>query len=161
MKTTWIPGPRSFRLGKPRRLSLAETGTTHAISYLTKPSDCVQESGPGREWSDKPPVVASAAIIRLCEQVCMQALLAVTPCGHCSLGNGQQFEHSGPVVIGAEIRLTARCVKAQGSYSRWQVTVLDAHGRIGAGWMAFVIVSKAAFESRSVAPKYAALVRPR
>ena len=142
---------------RPRNRPLAHRGALHTMSYITQPTDCVQRAGIGLEWSDKPPVVASTAVIRLCEQACMQALLPVMPQGHYSLGCGQQLDHTGPIVIGAEIRIAARCVRARAFYSRWQVTVQDAHGTVGTGWMDFVVVGKVAFEARRVAPKYAAL----
>jgi len=143
-----------------RRPMVARRGTVHVMRYLTRRSDSVQDVGPGREWSDKPPVVASFAVIRLCEQVCMTALLDTMPGGHCSLGSVQQLVHCGPIAIGAEIEITVRCTRSRGRHSRWQVTVRDAHEVVGRGWMEFVVVDRPRFEERRLTPKRALLKYP-
>ncbi|GAA1978346.1 thioesterase family protein [Amycolatopsis minnesotensis] len=146
-------------LGRRRSGSaaVARVGETRSTRYTTQPADCVQLGGPGPEWTDKPPVVASYVLIRLCEQYCMTVLLEDMPHGHCSLGSGQHFDHRGPIAVGAEIETTVRCVAAEDLRSKWEVTVRDAQDVVGAGWMAFALVDKARFEARHVTPKYATL----
>ncbi|GHF80987.1 putative thioesterase [Amycolatopsis bartoniae] len=142
----------------PRRPALAQVGTVRQSRYVTQAADCVQQGGPGREWSDKPPVVASYVLVKLCEQYCMVALLENMPEGYCSVGSGQLLNHRAPVVIGAEVTFTVRCTEARGSYSKWEVVVEDSHGVVGDGWMAFAVVHKADFEARRIAPKHAAVI---
>ncbi|MFD9959716.1 hotdog domain-containing protein [Amycolatopsis sp. NPDC058986] len=134
-------------------------GETRSARYVTQPGDCVRLGGPGPEWTDKPPVVASYVLIRLCEQYCMAVLLETMPRGYCSVGSGQHLNHRGPIAIGAEIETTVRCAEAAGLRSRWDVTVRDAHSVVGEGWMTFALVEKAGFEARHVAPKYDMLTR--
>ncbi|MQY18542.1 thioesterase family protein [Nocardia macrotermitis] len=146
--------PNSFRRS---RNTLARVGDAREASYRTAAQDCVQVAGPGPEWSNKPPVVASYAVIRLCEELCMVALLETMPEGFCSLGTRQHLGHLGPIAVGSEITITARCVRARGRFSSWQVTVRDSHETVGEGRMDFVAVHRPHYEARRLAPKHAAL----
>jgi predicted thioesterase len=137
--------------------TFAQPGTVRDATYRTGPQDCVQTVGPGPEWSNKPAVVASCAVIRLCEELCMIALLDTMPEGYCSLGTRQHLGHLGPIAIGAEIAITARCVRARGRYSSWEVTVRDSHEVVGQGRMDFVAVHRPRYEAHRLAPKRAAL----
>lgn len=147
--------PRSIR--GPRTAPLVRRGVLRDARYRTRPEDCVQIAGPGPEWSNKPPVIASYAVIRLCEELCMVALLDAMPEGYCSLGTRQHLGHLGPIPVGAEIIITVRCVRARGTYSSWQVTVRDSHEVVGEGRMDFVAVHRPRYEAHRLAPKRAAL----
>ncbi|MFE0019836.1 thioesterase family protein [Amycolatopsis sp. NPDC059021] len=149
-----VDGRRVFGPGE-----LVRVGETRCVRYVTQPGDCVRLGGPGPEWTDKPPVVASYVLIRLCEQYCMAVLLETMPRGYCSVGSGQHLKHRGPIAIGAEIETTVRCAEAAGLRSRWEFTVRDPHSVVGEGWMTFAVVEKAGFEARHVTPKYAMLTR--
>lgn len=151
---------RLYRVGvrlRSRRTDIPPLGATYVGRYVTGAEDCVHKAGSGREWSDKPPVVASCAIIRICEELCMIALQQKMPEGHCSLGTRQQLDHLGPVAVGAEIEITARCTRGRGRYSSWQIVVRDAHEIVGQGCMDFVIVHRPGYEARRLGPKHAAL----
>jgi predicted thioesterase len=132
-------------------------GDTRVMQYLTSPADCVQTTGVGREWSDKPPVVASCVLVRLSEQVCMQALLESMPDEHCSLGVLQQLQHHAPAVVGAEIVLTAHLTRVHGRHTSWHVTIEDRHETIASGRMDFVTVHRPSYESRRLAAKHLAI----
>lgn len=148
--------PNGFRRSRSTP-TLARVGDERAVGYRTGPQDCVQAAGPGPEWSNKPPVVASYAVIRLCEELCMVALLETMPEGFCSLGTRQHLGHLGPIAVGAEITITARCVRARGRFSSWRVTVRDSHEVVGEGRMDFVAVHRPHYEARRLEPKRAAL----
>jgi predicted thioesterase len=157
-RTVDIDEVAARRPGEATAVDATQVGATYVVRYVTEPDDCVREAGSGREWSDKPPVVASCAIIRLCEEVCMQALLQEgVPDYHCSLGVRQELEHLGPVAVGAEIEITARCIRAKGRYSSWHIVIRDAHEIVGQGHMDFVIVHRSSYEARRLAPKHAGL----
>ena len=141
-------------IGRP---AVARRGTRRAARYTTGPGDCVRSAGTGPEWSDKPEVVASCAIIRCCEELCMTALLDMIPDEFCSLGVRQDLGHLGPIAVGAEISITARCVRARGRYSSWEVVVRDSHEIVGSGRMDFVAVHRPRYEARRLEPKRAAL----
>jgi predicted thioesterase len=140
-----------------RRTDATRPATTYVGRYVTGTDDCVHKAGSGREWSEKPPVVASCAIIRICEELCMIALQDSMPEGYCSLGVRQQLDHLGPVAVGAEIEITAKCTHIQGRYSSWQIIIRDAHEIVGQGCMDFVIVHRPDYEARRLSPKHAAL----
>ncbi|MFF3574269.1 thioesterase family protein [Nocardia jiangxiensis] len=152
----WRLSPNGFRRSR-NTPTLARVGDERDASYSTGPQDCVQAAGPGPEWSNKPPVVASYAVIRLCEELCMVALLETMPEGFCSLGTRQHLGHLGPIAVGAQITITARCVRARGRFSSWQVTVRDSHETVGEGRMDFVAVHRPHYEARRLEPKRAAL----
>lgn len=140
-----------------RRADVAPTGTTYVRRYVTAVEDCVHNAGSGREWVSKPPVTASCAIIRICEEVCMIALQQYMPQDYCSLGVRQQLDHLGPVPIGAEIVLTAQCTNGRGRYSSWHIVIRDAQEIVAEGRMDFVVVHRPDYEARRLLPKQAAL----
>lgn len=151
---------RLYRIGirlRSRRTDVSHPGATYVGRYVTGAEDCVHKAGFGPQWSDKPPVVASCAIIRICEELCMIALQQGMPEGHCSLGIRQQLDHLGPVAVGAEIEITARCTRGRGRYSSWHIVVRDAHEIVGQGCMDFVVVHRPGYEARRLRPKHAAL----
>jgi predicted thioesterase len=132
---------------------IVRRGTSRVVRYRTLPTDSVRDVAPGREWWDKPPVVSSVAVIRQCEELCMTALLEVIPDGHCSLGTGQQLDHCGPIAVGSEVEIQARCTRSRGRQSSWWVTVRDTHEVVGKGRFDFVIVDRSRFEERRLTPK--------
>jgi predicted thioesterase len=140
-----------------RRTDVTHPGTTYVGRYVTAAEDCVRKAGSGREWSDKPPVVASCAIIRRCEELFMIALQQGMLERHCSLGIRQQLDHLGPVAVGAEIEITARCIRGRGRYSSWHIIVRDADEIVGQGRMDFVVVHRSRYEARRLNPTRAAL----
>ncbi|MBO0882851.1 MAG: hypothetical protein J2P17_21455 [Mycobacterium sp.] len=137
--------------------SVARCGTEITARHRTGPDDCVHSAGSGAQWADKPPVIASYAVIRWCEELCMIALLDAMPEGYCSLGVEQRLSHLGPIAVGSEIVITARCVRARGRFSRWEVVVRDCHELVGQGHMDFVAVYRTRYEQRRLSPKYRAL----
>ncbi|KAA8881854.1 hypothetical protein F3087_39975 [Nocardia colli] len=145
---------RSRRIGvRRRRPTIARRGTWRVYRYHTVPDDSVHSAGPGPIWTDKPPVVASFAVIRRCEELCMAALHEAIPEGHCALGIHQRLNHIGPIAVGAEIEISARCTAARGTYSSWSVIVRDAHEVVGEGRMDFVVVYRPHFEAHRLAHK--------
>jgi predicted thioesterase len=144
-------------ISAPTQLSPKDTAV---MRYITRPEDCVQTAGVGREWSDKPAVVASCVLVRLCEQVCMRALLESMPDGYCSLGVQQQLHHHAPVVVGAEIVLTAHLTGLRDHHTSWHVTVEDRHETVASGRMDFVDVHRTRYETRRLTAKYKYLTIP-
>lgn len=140
--------------------TIARRGTERVASYITRAGDCVQTVGPGPEWFNKPPIVASCAAIRLCEELCMVALLETMPDGYCSLGTRQHLDHLAPIAVGAEIEISARCTDAHGRFSSWQVAIRDAHEIVGRGVMDFVAVDRVHYEAHRLAPKRAEITMP-
>lgn len=151
--------------GRPRRIdsnqlarpTFAQLGDQRSVRYVTRPEDCVRGAGTGREWSEKPAVIASCAVIRLCEEVCMAALLENISEGFSSLGTRQVLDHLGPIAVGAEIEISARCRRVDGSYSSWDVTVADDFEIVGKGCMDFVVVHRLRFEAKRLDRKYLAI----
>ncbi|MBO0853255.1 MAG: hypothetical protein J2P18_05745 [Nocardia sp.] len=148
------PSPRTA--GDSQTSVLARCGTERTARYLTGANDCVHAAGSGRQWAYKPPVIASYAVIRWCEELCMIALLDTMPQGYCSLGVQQRLRHLGPIAVGAEIEITARCVRVGGRFSRWEVVVRDRHELVGHGHMDFVAVDRTRYEQQRLAPKSSA-----
>ena len=87
----------------------------------------------------------------------MAALQGSMPESHCSLGVRQQLDHLGPVAVGAEIEITARCTRGRGRYSSWEIVIRDAHEVVGEGRMDFVVVHRPDYEAQRLGPKHAAL----
>jgi acyl-CoA thioesterase FadM len=72
----------------------------------------------------------------------------------CSLGVQQQLHHHAPVVVGAEIVLTAHLTCLRDHHTSWHVTVEDRHETVASGHMDFVNVHRTRYETRRLAAKY-------
>ncbi|WIX79188.1 hypothetical protein QRX50_49060 [Amycolatopsis carbonis] len=112
------------------RVDRFEDHLTDDLSHAAVHLEQVVDSLPGILFplERKPDVMASARLLELVEMPCMDALREhIAPHGS-TLGTRQHVEHRGAVVIGARLRITARCAAAQGAYSEWRVmTVHDGH----------------------------------
>jgi predicted thioesterase len=136
---------------------VARLDTARTLDYLVTPHDSVRSvTRRGPEFARKPPVMASARLLEVCEWPCMDALRETMQPHQCSLGTRQFLHHCGPIPIGALLTVVVRCTFVDGAYSEWDVQAHAWGDLVGTGSLGFVVVDQAAFERRHLGSAQAA-----
>ncbi|TDV44180.1 thioesterase family protein [Actinophytocola oryzae] len=121
------------------------------VTYTVTPQDSVRNIPLSSEFALKPPVMASARLLAVCEWPCMDLLRERIAAHECSLGASQCLEHLAPARIGTQLVITARAVTVDGHHSSWYVEVHDQL-RVGVlvarATLSFAVVDQGAFEHR-------------
>lgn len=140
----------------PATLSGLRVGVARTVSYRVGERNMVRHLLPDiAEFGRKPEVMATGWLVGVCEWPAMDALREYMTESQCSLGTRVSISHLAPIPAGATLRITARCVLADGSFSEWAVHGSDEHELVVSGTMSFVVVDLDHFVSRRVAPKAA------
>jgi predicted thioesterase len=134
--------------------------TERTFGYTVTGGDSVRAIARGPEFTMyKPPVMASAKLLEVCELHPMEILRPHILPHQCTLGVWQRIDHSGPISLGTRLTIDVECRELRGSYSEWHVTVADDRevvGRIGLG---FVTVDQEEFTRRLVHGKRGGAMR--
>ncbi|QWF85781.1 thioesterase family protein [Amycolatopsis sp. CA-230715] len=129
-------------------------GATRTVHYTVAAEDSVQRlAHRSAEFARNPDILASARLIELCEWPCMDAVRDIIAPDECTLGAWQRQDHRAPVLIGARLVITARCVVANHPYSEWEVRVHDGHKSVARATLGFIVVDRAEFERQRMNPK--------
>ncbi len=101
-----------------------------------------------RIGSGKIRVLATPVMINLMEAAALDAVEALLPEGHQSLGTRLDVTHIAGTPVGMRIRATARLVAVEGRKLRFEVSASDEVERIGEGSHDRVVVDVARFDAR-------------
>ena len=124
-------------------------GATRTVTYRVCPRDLVTTLFPDApEFARKPAVLATGILVALCEWPAMDALRQFIGDDEDSLGTAISLSHQAPVSPGTMLTLTARCIRATGRISRWEVDAHDGTRPVACGWAEFAVVRTAAFLER-------------
>lgn len=135
---------------------------TGIFTYVVAEADSVRAIARSPEFTEyKPPVMASARLIEVCEWLAMEMLRDDLEPHECSLGVWQHVRHSGPIAIGARLRITVERTSGRGRYSEWEVVVRDEFEEVGHARLGFVAVHQEEFTKRRVHTKAGARPRSR
>jgi predicted thioesterase len=135
---------------------------TGIFTYVVAEADSVRAIGRSAEFTEyKPPVMASARLIEVCEWLAMEMLRDDLEPHECSLGVWQHARHSGPIAIGSRLRITVERTSRRGRYSEWDVVVRDEFEEVGHARLGFVAVHQEEFTTRRVHAKVGARPRSR
>jgi fluoroacetyl-CoA thioesterase len=133
-------------------------GTTQTVTYRVGRENMVQRLLPGvAEFIRKPEVMASGWLLGVCEWPAMLALGRQMRDDECSLGTRFEIAHLAPVPAGATLTVRARCERAEGRYSEWQVDASDDLELVASGVLGFCVVDLERFTTRRLEPKSAFL----
>jgi predicted thioesterase len=139
----------------------ADVGIRRVISYRVRRRDlasriylflAVYDWLLRRESSRKPPVIASARLLRLCELAAMSAI----PGG--SLGVNFAMNHVAGVGRGSRLVVVAECTKRRGRYWEWYAEVGNSQGEVIA-WctLGFIAdINAKCYTAQRLAPQFAA-----
>ncbi|MGH3784288.1 MAG: thioesterase family protein [Pseudonocardiaceae bacterium] len=114
-------------------------GLLCAITRTVTEADLATELYPDLH---KPPVLATARLLRWCEHAAMGGI------DGCAVGAGVSLRHLAPAVLGSTVAVNACCTAVDGPRSRWSVTVHDAHELIATGELWFVVVDPERYRAR-------------
>lgn len=127
---------------------------SRTVGYTVTAEDSVRTIGLSPEFhSRKPDIMASARLVAICEWPCMDQLRERMEPHQWTLGTRQHLHHMAPVLIGARLTITARCLGSKGRYSTWQVEVHDEHEQVCRAVLDFATVDRHDFEDRRLRPK--------
>lgn len=90
----------------------------------------------------KPPVLATARLVRWCEQAVMETI------GGCTAGFKVNVRHLAPAVLGGWLIVKAGCVAVDGPATCWSVTAHDEHELIATGDLGFVLLDYERYQAR-------------
>ncbi|HKS49357.1 MAG TPA: hotdog domain-containing protein [Amycolatopsis sp.] len=127
---------------------------SRTFTYVVTDQDSVRAITRSPEFSVyKPPVMASARLMEVCEWFAMEMLREDLRADECSLGAWQHISHCGPIPIGARLTIVVECDSRRGSYSEWQVAVHDDHEEVCRARLGFVVVNQDEFTRTKVFSK--------
>ena len=98
--------------------------------------------------SGKIRVLATPVMINLMEAAALDAVEALLPPGHQSLGTRLDVTHTAATPVGMRVEATARLVAVEGRKLRFAVTARDERETIGEGTHERVVVNVERFDAR-------------
>ena len=101
-----------------------------------------------RIGSGKVPVLATPVMINMMEAAALDAIEALLPAGHQSLGTHLNVGHYAATPVGMGLRATATVTKVDGRTVDFRVEAFDDKERIGDGTHTRVVVNVARFDAR-------------
>jgi fluoroacetyl-CoA thioesterase len=101
-----------------------------------------------RVGSGKVPVLATPVMINLMEAAALDAIEALLPPGHQSLGTKLDVGHYAATPVGMGLRATAEVTKIEGRTIEFRVEAFDDRERVGDGTHTRVVVNVERFDQR-------------
>lgn len=101
-----------------------------------------------RVGSGKVRVLATPVMINLMEAAALDAVEALLPPGHQSLGTRLDVTHTAATPVGMRVEATARLVAVEGRKLRFAVSARDEREAIGEGTHDRVVVNVSRFDER-------------
>lgn len=133
---------------------------SRTVAYTVTAEDSVRTIELSPEFhSRKPDVVSSARLVAICEWPCMDQLRERMEPHQWTLGTRQHLHHMAPILIGAHLTITARCLESRERCSTWRVEVHDEHEQVCTAVLDFATVDKHDFQHRRLRPKATAFSR--
>jgi predicted thioesterase len=124
-------------------LSRLRIGLTGSASLTVAEAHTAPEIGSGRVH-----VLATPVMINLMEAAALDAVEALLPQGHQSLGIRLDVTHVAATPVGMRVEATARLVAVEKRTLRFHVEVHDERDLIGEGMHERVVVNVAHFDAR-------------
>jgi predicted thioesterase len=106
-----------------------------------------QQTAP-RVGSGRVHVLATPVMINMMEAAALDAIEALLPPGHQSLGTHLNVGHYAATPVGMTLRATAEVTKVDGRTVEFRVEAFDDRERIGDGTHTRVVVNVARFDQR-------------
>ena len=123
-------------------LSALQAGLTGAARIIVGAEHTAPRIGSGRVH-----VLATPVMINLMEAAALDAIEALLPAGHQSLGTHLNVGHAA-TPVGMTLRATAAVTKVEGRTVDFRVEAFDDRERVGDGTHTRVVVNVARFDAR-------------
>ena len=124
-------------------LSRLKTGLTGSAQIVVGDAQTAPRIGSGRVR-----VLATPVMINMMEVAALDAIEALLPPGHQSLGTHLDVGHYAATPVGMTLRATAQVTKIEGRTVAFRVEAFDDRERIGDGTHSRVIVNVERFDQR-------------
>jgi fluoroacetyl-CoA thioesterase len=124
-------------------LENVKLGATGRASIVVGPEHTAPEIGSG-----KVAVLATPVMINVMEAAALDAIEALLPEGHQSLGTHLNVGHYAATPVGMTLRATAEVMKIEGRTVEFRVEAFDDSERVGDGTHTRVVVNVARFDQR-------------
>ena len=124
-------------------LENVKLGATGRASIVVGPEHTAPEIGSG-----KVAVLATPVMINVMEAAALDAIEALLPEGHQSLGTHLNVGHYAATPVGMTLRATAEVMKIEGRTVEFRVEAFDDSERVGHGTHTRVVVNVARFDQR-------------
>jgi fluoroacetyl-CoA thioesterase len=124
-------------------LSGLQAGLTGAARITVDPEHTAPRVGSGRVH-----VLATPVMINLMEAAALDAIEALLPAGHQSLGTHLNVGHYAATPVGMGLRATAAVTRVEGRTVEFRVEAFDDKERVGDGTHTRVVVNVARFDAR-------------
>jgi predicted thioesterase len=124
-------------------LSALKTGRTGTARIAVGEEHTAPRVGSGRVH-----VLATPVMINLMEAAALDAVEALLPPGHQSLGTNLNVSHYAPTPVGMGLRATAEVTRIEGRTIEFRVEAFDDKERVGDGTHTRVIVNVERFDQR-------------
>ena len=132
----------------PPASSAAETNELAAGREGSAAVVVTEEHTAARVGSGKIRVLATPVMINLMEAAAIEAVEALLPPGHQSLGTRLDVTHTAATPVGMRVEATARLLAVDGRKLRFAVIARDERETIGEGTHDRVIVNVERFDAR-------------
>jgi fluoroacetyl-CoA thioesterase len=106
-----------------------------------------QQTAP-RVGSGRVPVLATPVMINMMEAAALDAIEALLPAGHQSLGTQLNVGHYAATPVGMTLRATAEVTRVDGRTVEFRVEAFDDKERVGDGTHSRVVVNVERFDQR-------------
>jgi fluoroacetyl-CoA thioesterase len=124
-------------------LSKIKDGLTGNAAIMVGEEHTAPRVGSGRVH-----VLATPVMINLMEAAALEAVEALLPPGHQSLGTQLNVGHYAATPVGMGLRATATVTKVEGRIIEFRVEAFDDKERVGDGTHTRVVVNVARFDQR-------------
>lgn len=124
-------------------VSVIRAGLTGSASLVVADEHTAPRVGSGRVH-----VLATPVMINLMEAAALDAVEALLPEGHQSLGIRLNVDHHAATPVGMRVEAVARLVEVDGRTLRFEVEARDERETIGGGTHDRVVVNVARFDQR-------------
>lgn len=124
-------------------LSALKVGLTGKASVKVGDAQTAPEIGSG-----KVAVLATPVMINMMEAAALDAIEALLPEGHQSLGTHLNVGHYAATPVGMTLRATAEVTKVEGRNVEFRVEAFDERERVGDGTHTRVVVNVERFDAR-------------
>ncbi len=126
-------------------------GLRHSERLVVTPAHTVPRVADWPGFSDMPAVLATAMMIGVMEQTCIEALRPYLDAGQRTVGTHVDMSHVAATPVGMAIEARIELVEIQGKLLSFRVACHDEAGLIGQGTHQRAIIDLQRFEQRLAA----------
>lgn len=128
-------------------------GATHHAQREVREQHTVPYAVPGCDWLQQHglPVLSSAALLGLVEDVVFSVVTPLLEPEECLVGARHRWPHEAPAVPGERLQIAATCTRIHGGALNWRIDVVARDRRVAHFRHRAVVMQRAEVERRIAA----------